>query len=84
MWREATVVKYDVYLGGVLERLRETTENMYFEPGPSEYETSYRVGSGRYTRTIFNPKSSYREFLRRPLLFITFARLTLSNVKSVT
>jgi hypothetical protein len=54
MWREAAVAEYDVCLGGVLERLRKTTESMSFEPGPSEYETSYRVDSDRYIRTIFN------------------------------
>jgi len=74
------VAEYDVCLGGVLERLRKTTGNMSFEPGPTEYETSYRDASDRYIRSIFNPKSSYREFLRRPPLFITFAWLTLSNV----
>ena len=80
MWREVAVAEYDVSLGGVLERLRKTTGNMSFEPGPSEYETSYRVGSDRYIRTIFNSKSSYRVFLRRAPLFITFAGLTLRNV----
>lgn len=74
------MAEYDVCLGGVLERLRKTTENMSFEPGSSEYETSYRVGSDRYSKTIFNLKSSYREFLRGHPLFITFAGLTLSSV----
>jgi len=73
MWREAAVAEYGVYLAGVLERLREKTENMSLEPGPSEYETSYRAGSDQYIRTIFNSKSSYRLFLRRPPLFIIFA-----------
>jgi hypothetical protein len=80
MWMEAAVAAYDVSLGGVLERLRKTTGDMSFEPGPSEYETSYRVGSDRYIRTIFNSKVSYKKFLRRPQLFITFAGLALSNV----
>jgi hypothetical protein len=47
MWREVAVAEYDVCLVGVLERLRKMTENMSFEPEPSEYETSYRVGTDR-------------------------------------
>jgi hypothetical protein len=76
----STVAEYDVYLGGVLERLRKTMENVSFEPGPSKYETIYRVGSDRYIRTLFNHKSSCRQFLIRPPLFIAFAGLTVSNV----
>jgi hypothetical protein len=29
----SAVAEYDIYLGGVLERLRKTTENVFFNPG---------------------------------------------------
>lgn len=47
------MAEYDLYLGGVLRRLRKMTENISFEPEPSEYKIIERVASDRYVRTYF-------------------------------